>query len=81
MGCTDMQTRYDRHAYPFHHVERPQGERVRAALARYDQRQAENARRERNARRAVYAIFAGIGLAISVRLAYWSDLAALAGVL
>lgn len=72
-----MRTRYDRHAYPFHHAQTSDAARVAAALARHDARMKEHARRERNARAAVYLIFAGIGLAIGARLAYWSDITAI----
>ena len=72
-----MRARYDRHTYPFHHVERSQGERMAAALARYDARTKEQAMRERKARLAVYLVFAGVGLAVAARLAYWADIAAI----
>lgn len=72
-----MRPRYARDEYPFHHVERPHGERVAAALARHDKRMAEHAKRERNARLTVYLIFTAIGLAVAARLAYWSDITAI----
>lgn len=72
-----MRTRYARDEYPFHHAQPSNAARVAAALARHDARMKEQARRERNARMAVYLIFTGIGLAIAARLAYWTDITAI----
>ena len=66
-----------RNPYPFHGMRSDTSDtqrRVQAALDRLDRRIAEEARRERNARRAVYGIFAAIGLAVAVRIAYAADL-------
>lgn len=68
-----------RNPYPFHGMysdTRDTQRRVQAALDRLDRRIAEEARRERNARRAVIGIFAVIGLAVAARIAYAADFAA-----
>lgn len=72
-----MRIRYDRNEYPFHHAQPSDAARVVAALAHHDKRMEDQAKRERNARLAVYLIFALIGMAVAARLAYWTDITAI----
>lgn len=70
--------------YPFHGMysdTAAHNARVTASLKTLEQREAQRARADRNARRAVFGIFALIGLAVAVRIAYWADLAALVAVI